>query len=267
MTTRDARAHLEIDDARLGPSSPLGSVDKALQTLVVLSGAGAGGLVLGDLASRLDINKGTLHRTLAALKFRGFVAQDASTGCYLLGPAALALGESYAREENLPALLHPLLISISLSLNELCHLGALEGHDVVYLDKVEPERAIRVWSEVGRRRPAARTAMGRAMIAALPVDRAAVASYAVAVPGAGADEVDRLWSRIEDARSHGFAVEREENEAGISCVAVAIRRAGRPVAAISLTAPADRFTASRIRSIGKSLIELTAENLPGALSL
>lgn len=226
-------------------SSPLGSVDKALLTLDALADAGAAGTSLGALAERVGANKSTLHRTLAALRHRGFAEQTAD-GAYRLGPAVLALGTAYLAEENLPGLLHPALQALCDEVDELVHLGVLAGREVVYLDKVEPQRPVRVWSAVGRRRPAATTALGRALLAAGPLRGAPrgdgpggddrLADYAT-----GGTTVDRLRSALDEARTTGVATETEENEPGIACAAVAVLRAGRPVAAVSITAPVERM--------------------------
>src|SRR5690625_6100339 len=74
----------------------------------------------------------------------------------------------------------PALAAISLRTRELVHLGRLEGTEVVYLDKVEPERTLRVWSRVGSRAPAARTSLGRADRKSTRLNSSHVAtSYAV----------------------------------------------------------------------------------------
>jgi DNA-binding IclR family transcriptional regulator len=216
-------------------ASPLGSVDKALLALDTLAGFGAAGAPLATLAQAVGVSKPTLHRTLAALRHRGY-AEQTPDGAYRLGPAALALGSSYLAEENLPALLRPALTALSEKIDELVHLGVLAGREVVYLDKVEPQRAVRVWSAVGRRRAAATTALGRALLSAQELDDAALARFA------GTEtSPQRLRDALAEARTRGIAGETEENEAGIACIAVPLLRAGRAVAAVSVTAPVERL--------------------------
>src|SRR5690606_11699846 len=167
-------------------SSPVEAVDRALLVLEALADAGPAGLGLAELAARLDVHKTTVHRALAALRFRDFVAQDPTTGLYVLGGAAAGLGESFFGEENLPALLHPALVALCAQTAELVHLGVLSGAQVVYVDKVEPERAVRVWSAVGRRMPAVTTALGRALLASRGASREVVERY-TELAGGGAD--------------------------------------------------------------------------------
>ncbi|GAA1976439.1 IclR family transcriptional regulator [Isoptericola halotolerans] len=256
--------------------SPLGSVDKALLTLDALGRAGADGTSLAALSTEVGANKSTLHRTLAALRHRGYAEQSAD-GTYRLGPAVLGLASAFLAEENLPALLRPALDALSAEVDELVHLGVLAGQEVVYLEKVEPRRAVRVWSAVGRRRPAATTALGRALLAAGPLSagplsagpdggtpetEAALAAYTA--PGT---TTDRLRAAVDEARRTGVATETEENEPGIACAAVAVLRAGRPLAAVSITAPVERMTGPARDARISALRELLPTVLPAGLAV
>ncbi|MCA5892223.1 IclR family transcriptional regulator [Isoptericola sp. NEAU-Y5] len=242
-------------------ASPLGSVDKALLALDALARAGAGGLSLARLAADVGANKSTLHRTLAALRHRGY-AEQADDGGYRLGPAVLALGTAFLAEDNLPALLRPALERLRDDVDELVHLGTLAGREVVYLDKVEPQRPVRVWSAVGRRQPAATTALGRALLAAHDPREIHLARYAT-----DAEDVARLTATVADARRLGYATETEENEPGIACVAVAVLRAGRPVAAVSVTAPVERMTGEPRAARVAALLDALPAALPPGMTV
>ena len=86
------------------------------------------------------------RRVLAwALRHRGFVEQD-QNGNYRLGPSLLAIADSHLRDESLRSLIHDALAALCAKAGETCHLGVLSGEQVVYIDKVEPQRAIRIWS-------------------------------------------------------------------------------------------------------------------------
>jgi DNA-binding IclR family transcriptional regulator len=242
-------------------ASPLGGVDKALLALDTLAGFGAAGAPLATLAQAVGVSKPTLHRTLAALRHRGY-AEQTPDGAYRLGPAALALGSTYLAEENLPALLHPALTALSEKTDELVHLGVLAGREVVYLDKVEPQRAVRVWSAVGRRRAAATTALGRALLSVQELDDAALARFA------GSDSsTERLREALAEARATGIAGETEENEVGIACIAVPLLRAGRAVAAVSITAPVERLRGAARADRVDALRTVLPDLLPAGLTL
>src|SRR5690625_4958010 len=251
--------------------SPVEAVDRALLILDQLARSGARGAVLADLATALRLNKSTVHRALAALRYRDFVTQDHATGAYVLGPAAIGLHERYFDEDRLPLLLHPALVALCAEIDELVHLGVLNGGHVLYIDKVEPQRSLRVWSAVGRRRPAASTGLGRALLAYRGTTESMLDGYVAAARGAepAAAEVTttRLWEVIEDARRLGYAVEREENEAGISCLAVPLLRGEVPVAAVSITAPAERMNDERFEELHEQVREVLPPLLPAGIVL
>jgi DNA-binding IclR family transcriptional regulator len=228
---------------------PVGSVDKALALIELLAEAGPDGMALRDVVEASGFNKASAHRTLQALQHRGFAEQDANQR-YRLGSRPAILVEQFYREENLPTLFRPALLAICQEVEELVHLGILEGANVLYLDKVEPDRAIRVWSQVGRQVSVLTTALGRAMVAAEGTPDTLLSVYTT---NANAEIADRFTRAVADARVHGFATEREENEPGICCVGVALRRpAGRPVA-VSITGPSNRIGAERLDELGHRL--------------
>ncbi len=255
-----------MPDATTSQNPPVESIDRALLALQALARVGARGIGLAELAGVLELNKTTVHRALAALRFRGFVSQDPVSGAYLLGPAAMALSDDYLGDENLPVLLHPALMALSDAVGELVHLGVLSGSHVVYLDKVEPERPVRVWSAIGRRSVAVTTALGRAMLAFRHTDRSGLAEY---LRAAGDESVDleRVWGVVERARTTGYATEDQENEVGISCVAVPVLRSGVAIAAVSITAPAERMTAERVVWLHEQMRQVLPGFLPSGLSL
>src|SRR5690606_9310492 len=120
---------------------------------------------------------------------------------------------------------------------------------VVYLEKVEPERAIRVWSSVGQRMPVVTTAMGRALLSVRDTDHTLFMSYLKAVEHSTDVDPEHVWRSIERARTRGYAVEEQENEPGVSCVAVPLFWSGRPIAAVSVTAPSERMTGARFEAV------------------
>lgn len=242
--------------------SPMNSVDKALLALQQLSTAGRAGLPLSALAQGLGLNKTSLHRTLAALRYRGFVDQDPETGSYVLGAAASALSSAFFADENLPGLLHSAVVALSTEAEELVHLGVLSGAEVLYVDKVEPARSVRVWSAVGRRQPAATTALGRAILSHRELDPASIELYAgTHLPA------ERLAAILAAAREQGYATESEENEEGISCLSVPLLRDRVPVAAMSITAPSDRMTPARHRELVAAIGRTVPAHLPAGIDL
>lgn len=239
------------------------AIDRALTLLSALAEAGPDGAPLVELASATGVNKSTAYRALSTMRARGFVVQSSSTGDYRLGTVAMTLGERFLTPQNLAQSLHPALVTLSRETDELVHLGILVGDEVLYIDKVEPERAIRVFSEIGRRTSAATSAMGRALLAARGVPDDQLAAYL----HHGKLSVDYLAATLNTTRVRGFSTELEENEPGVACLGAALMRGAEAVAALSITMPAERLTEPRQSELAELLRTLLPPLLPAGISV
>ncbi|MFT3875849.1 MAG: IclR family transcriptional regulator [Propioniciclava sp.] len=242
------------------------AIDRALLLLTALAGAGPEGASLASLAEETGIPKPTAYRALSTMRLRGYADQSESTGHYRLGLAAISLAQQLDTPRDLALALHPALVALSRSAQELVHLGVLSGGHVVYIDKVEPERAIRVWSAVGQLVPVASSALGRALLAARGVPLSHLGGY-LDIPERREVTLDRLAEAVLSARRLGYAVERGENEPGVACVGTAVLRGSHAVAAISITAPEDRMTDRRQAELAEMLHAVLTPLLPAGLSL
>lgn len=218
--------------------TPIESVARSIAVLRELASAGPGGLTLTELAKAVDLHKTTVYRLVSTLRLEGFATQDPASGLYALGPGAVSLGRLFT-ESTLGIQLHPALTAISRAAGELTHLGVLAGDSVVYVGKVEPDRAVQVRSRIGTVAKAATTALGRALLAARGVPTSALGAY---VAEAG---VPHLAQELDFCRTHGYSRELEENEPEVACIAMAVWDGSTPVAAISITVPAVRMTEDR----------------------
>jgi DNA-binding IclR family transcriptional regulator len=243
------------------------AVDRALKLLTALSDAGPAGASLAELAAPLGINKATAHRALSTMRLRGFALQDHEGGHYRLGPAAFDLADRAYSPASLAQALHPSLVALSAATEELVHLGVLVGDHVLYVDKVEPARAIRVWSSVGQQVPVASTSMGRALLAARGVPDELLSGYLRHLPAGRAVAQDRLREAVADARRFGYAVEVGENEPGVACIGTAVMHGSTAIAALSITAPTTRMTARRQRQLAGMIVSEVTPLLPPGLAL
>jgi IclR family transcriptional regulator, acetate operon repressor len=245
--------------------SPVASVDRALQILTVVSSASRG-LSLDELSGHLAIPKSSLHRILAALKYRGFIAQPESGGPYFLGTELLATAFRFYDVLDLRALIHPLLVRLTGELRETTHMAVLDGAEVVYHDKIQASHTITMSSVIGGRNPAHATGVGKALLAwTYPTDEAVRAWASLWAPLKAATpntitSVPRLIKELALVRERGYALDMEENEIGVRCAAVPIFL-GRPVpaTAVSVTALGTRAEAGRLAEIGSLLRQVVAE--------
>lgn len=246
-----------------GPS-PVASIDRALRIMEVVGGA-SGGMSLDQLAGQLGIPKSSLHRILAALKYRRFVAQPEPGGSYFLGTELLATAFRFYDMLDLRALVHPLLARLAAELHETVQMAVLDGADVVYQDLIQAPHPIRI-SVLGKRDLAHATAIGKALLAWTYSADDAVRAWAAPwtlLPAATErtiSSVTDLAQHLAQVRVQGYAREDEENEAGVRGVAVPIFL-GRlvPAAAVSVSLTGPRSDPGRLAELGEFLSRVTLD--------
>jgi IclR family transcriptional regulator, acetate operon repressor len=239
--------------------SPVASVDRALRILALIGGASRG-LSLDELAARLGIPKSSLHRILAALKFRQFVSQPEAGGAYFLGTELLATAFRFHDMLDVRALIHPLLLRLTAELNETTHMAVLDGAEIVYQDKIEATHTIKLSSVIGGRNPAHATGVGKALLAwTYPTDEAikAWAARWEPLPRPTRRTVRssaQLAGELAGVRERGYALDVEENEVGVRCAAVPIFLGKAvPAAAVSVTVLGSRAELRRLTGLGEFL--------------
>ncbi|TWS23156.1 hypothetical protein FK530_24505 [Tsukamurella conjunctivitidis] len=164
-------------------------------------------------------------------------------------------------------MIRPALQAVSSEFNELVHLARLSGFSVVYVDKVEPDRPIRVVSRVGKEVPAVRTALGRSFIGSMP-NREELLPWFFSDPAVrdlDPQTLEELHTSVREnftlLDTRGWTQENGENEKGISCVAVPLSVDGQIQLAISVSTPTERMPAERREAIVMGIAE-AIEALP-----
>lgn len=242
------------------------AVDRALQVVMHL-GRHSSGVSLNDLSRALGVPKPSLHRILSSMRGRGFATQLAPGGDYFLGPAALEAAFSFYGDLDLRALTHPLLLEANKQFDQTCHLASLDGGEVVYIDKVDTSTRIRLSSVIGGRNPAHATGVGKALLAGTLRDDDVEAWVRAHGPLAKrtertAADAPRLAEVLRETREQGFAVDDEESEPGLLCVAVALPvvfdRLSAPLA-ISVTGMKTQMLELGVAEISSTLLSLAAE--------
>lgn len=189
------------------------------------------GIALEDLAKALGAPKSSVHRALAILRKRGFATQD-SRGIYAVGDELLRLAFSVHEGRPESARIEPVLTRLSERFGETAHFAVLDGAEVVYRAKVDPPSGgMRLTSVVGGRNPAHATGVGKLLLAAqfrearLFFEWAANQIFEKRTASTVADPRG-LWRELEQIRETGYAVDREESEVGIACIALPVSLSG-----------------------------------------
>lgn len=232
-----------VESAAAGrPAGTVQSLDRALDLIEALARAERA-LGVGELAEDTRLPQGTVHRLLQTLHARGYVRRTDARK-YSLGTGTLRLGD--AAQRALVRAARPYLAELVRLSGETANLAILEGDDVVYVDQVASPHTLRMFAEVGRRVPPHSTAVGKVLLAALSRDRVVPLLQRTGLPARTSSTItdaDAFLAELDLVRERGWAADEEEQERGVRCVAVPVGREGRVVAAMSVSGPADRFTA------------------------
>ncbi|MFC4592053.1 IclR family transcriptional regulator [Sphaerisporangium corydalis] len=236
------------------------SVDKAFELIRAVSETGRTGVTLGELARQAGVAVSTAHRYVTSLLELGVLDRDAA-GSYHLGVTLVALAGQYLEEDGLRAAARPYLVELVELSGETVHLGVPVGDQIVYIDKVESAKSVRLVSRIGSRIPLHCSAMGKAVLALLdgryteevlagPLDRRTPRTLTGSA----------LAAELAVIRGQGFAIDDEENEDGVRCVGLPIMNAsGQPVAAFSVSAPANRFSIDDCHRLAPSALAMAEE--------
>ena len=241
------------------------SIDRVLDILETLSAAPQG-LTLSDLAAATSLHASTAHRLLASLANRGYVRKDAENGKYRLTLRLYEISRRVSTVLNLFSASKPLLEKLSNDVKEIVHLVERDGNEVVYLHKFEPLlRPISITSSVGLHNPMYCTGVGKAILATLPGDELEdiwTHSNVQKLTDKTITDLEELRSQLVEVRANGYAIDDEENELGVRCVAVAIPGPdGRAESAFSISGLAPYMTPERIRRIATLALDARTDIL------
>ena len=207
---------------------------------------------ISDLARRLGIAKSTAHRLAVTLVSEGLLEQDRGSGKYRLGVALFRLGALVRRRMEVSNEARPFLYDLREKINESVHLAILDGTEIMYVYNLESTHAIRMRSDLGVRKPAYCMAEGQAILAFAPpevVEQVLAAGLAPRTPKT-ITAPDRFQKALAAVRQRGCAIEDEESELGMVCVAAPIRDdAGDVVAAVGIAGPATRLSKRSVATI------------------
>jgi DNA-binding IclR family transcriptional regulator len=199
---------------------------------------------LKHLAAATDLHPSTAHRILAAMTAARFVErQDAGT--YRLGIRLLELGNLVKSRISLREVALPFMQELHEIIGEAINLGARHDDEIVYIERTSSGRAlVRVVYLVGGRAPLHLTSLGKLFLAADTPQQLRDYARRTGLPGKTPHSLTTLAAlekELDKVRRHGIAYDDEEAEAGLKCVAAPIHDdEGRVVAALSVSAPADR---------------------------
>jgi len=228
------------------------SVEKALLILEYLAAHG-GEASLTDVCRALGLHASTAHHLTATLRERGFVEQDPKTKRYFLSLLAFEVGQAVRSHQDLKVRAMPHLRRLALESAEDANLAVLDKDQVVYIAQAESDRMMRMFTRPGARAPLHATGVGKCLVAWMPHEEQERLIRRLSFTPCTLHTVrtpDELIRQLADVRESGFALDREEREDGVVCIAAPVRHPQQHViAAISISGPAARVLGGRYQHV------------------
>lgn len=207
-----------------------------------------------ELAQEMGANKSTVYRFMADLSKLGVLYKHPISEKYSLGLKLFELGGRVNLKSAFIDKTHPELIEVSKSITETVHLAVLKNNKVFYVDKVESPQGLKLSSQIGSYNPAYATALGKVLLAFLPDSTRQQAIEIIfdkksklSLTTNTITSSKNIKTELRQVKEQGYAIDKEELELGLICVAVPIFNLNNEVvASLSASGPANRFEESEV---------------------
>ncbi len=257
--------------ASVKPNNLVQTIERASSILDILA-QNPSGVSIRVLSENLDLPKGTVHRLLSSLAYFGYVRQDTRSRDYFLGFKLVELGNLLLGQLDLRKQAEPYLRALADRVRETVHLVVLDRKEIVYIDKVETDNqkgGLRMASRIGLRNPVHSCAVGKVLLSDFPEEalNSFLKDYRFFKRTENTiTEVATFKEHLKLVRKQGYAIDEEENEIGIRCVAAPVfSEVGAVVAAVSISGPAFQVTKKLVQESLKKEVIATALQISQSL--
>jgi IclR family pca regulon transcriptional regulator len=199
-------------------------------------------MTLTEIANIVKLPRATVRRSLITLEKLGYV--EATEKFFRLAPKVLTLARAYLASNVLPRVAYPFLERMSAELGESCSVSILHDSEIIYVARSTNKRLTAMIADVGARRPAYCTSMGRVLLANLP-DQALAAFFKHVelkpLTRFTITDEGKIRDALAKVRKQEFCLSDQETEIDLRTMAVPLRNAsGRIVAALHVATQASR---------------------------
>lgn len=242
--------------------NPVQSAERIFQVLEMLADNGEMGLM--ELSTALGLHKSTVHRLLTSLIYMGYAKQNAKTQKYTLTCKLVNMSGKILDRMDIVEIAKPYLERLSNLSGETVHLVRRDGNDILYIYKIEAKvGTIRMVSRVGMMHPMYCSGVGKAIMATLP-EKEVKKIWDASVIERKTDKTivtyEDMLTTLEEVRRKGYALDDEENEEGVRCIAASLRGYGKNVKyAFSISGPVSRMTKERVEELSTDMKKVQAE--------
>lgn len=226
------------------------------RVFAVLEAVRAGHSDLAAIGRHVGTGRSTTHRLVSFLVQHSYLRHIDGRG-YVLGPALISLGSVALEQMPLTSCARPHIERLARETGDSIHLSIREGDNIVYVDKIPGTKGLEMRSHVGLQKPMATTGTGKVQLFGIPegewqrfYELARADAMANALTPPGFLDWDAFRAELAEFRDKGYAIEREENEVGICCVAAPILDAhGAVVAGLSAASSVHYMSEERLETL------------------
>lgn len=239
-----------------------GTVGRTLAVLDLVAAFGRP-VRFAEILPGSGLPKATLYRFLQALTHQDMLAYDEDRQTYAPGMRLVRLAHSAWAQSSLAPLAQDVLDRLADQLGQTLHLAQLDNGAVLYVDKRNARQPVEMFAQSGKVGPAYCTGVGKAMLAHLPEDKLAAAiarqSFHRHTPKT-LTTPEALRADLARIRARGYALDDEEHEAGIACLAAPILSgAGRVMGALSVTTTTATTSRDQLLAMAGPVIAAAAQ--------
>jgi DNA-binding IclR family transcriptional regulator len=231
------------------------SVERALAILECLDNSRRG-LNISEISRKLKIPKSSAHVIMVTLERLGYVQKRSESLHYTLGLKAYGLGHGMMKSLSISEAALPPMRALSNQLHLPSHLAVLDGDQGLYVQKVDTPGLIKIDTYVGRRMDLHCTGVGKILLAFGPqdlLDRFLNKPVYIRYTRNTITSPRHMQREITKVRNAGYAVDDEEEELAVRCVAVPVFQNGRFAAALSVTGTTNQIPPEAIVDLAREL--------------
>ncbi len=223
------------------------------------------GMNISEISRKLEIPKSSVHVIVQTLKRLGYVQKRDALN-YNLGLKAYALGQGMMKNLSVAEMALPHLRALVNHLHLPAHLAVADGDQGVYIQKVDAPGLIKIDTYVGRHMDLHCTGVGKIILAFGHPDilvRVLAKQAYIRYTRNTITSAKQMQREIARTRKNGFAIDDEEEELSVRCVAVPVfHRGGRFAAALSVTGTTAQIPLDALEVIARKLKNTASEIFP-----
>ena len=215
-----------------------------------------------EIAAATGIHKSTVYRLLSTMCQGGYL-EKTEAGAYHIGVKLVEIVSNHINSLELQTEARPYLNELNSQLGLVVHLGILDGADVVYVEKKDISRNLRIYAQIGMRVPAYCSSLGKCLLACLSgseVDSIYAFRKLERYTPNTITSLAALKEHLREVRDRGWAMDSEEYIIGVRCIAAPVfDYCGEAIAAISASGPPSLLTDQRVEEVANSVKTTAAQ--------